>query len=1414
MKNLFKKIGITVCAVLVASSAYAIEGPRPSNNQKNSNGSSTSNSNGVNLAANCTPSKKVIRLDYNNISTNIYSNGLLWLNRANGVSAYEAPKNSGTFALYSGGLWLGGTDVNGQLKAAVSTFGEGNDYWTGPLDTLGTAEISPDVCDRWDKFDTLRRSAVQEFVAYWEAKQSGNPADLEPFRGYEIPKSILNWPGNGDETKGQARKLAPFVDRAGGTPGVYDPENDGDYPFYDLLGNVDCRKQRKNRSESSSRPLFGDYTIWWIFNDKGNIHTQSNAPGIGMEIHAQAFAFATNDEINSMTFYNYELINRSTFTLTNTYFGNWVDPDLGASNNDFVGCDVNRGLGYCYNGTEIDDDFQGQQGYGANPPAIGLDYFEGPYQDADGINNNYGIGPNEALNGLGYFNPADQNPDTIKDNERFGMRRFVYYNIGRTIDNGDPTASAHYYNYLRGIWKNGQRMRHGGNGFNSSAVENVETDFMFPGDSDPLRWGTKGIAVQNTNWTEDNTGVGQPPNQPGDRRFLQSAGPFTLEPGNVNDITFGVVFARAESGGRLASVQKLFEADDKAQVLFDNCFKVLSGPDAPDITIQELDRELILYLSNPITSNNVNKNGEDETYKEKDPNIVTPDALAQQNIFYDDTFRFQGYIIYQLAAEDVSVGDLDDESKARIVAQVDVKDDVTQIVNFDFDEGINAQIPTVKVVGENKGIRHSFRVTTDLFASGDNRLINFKTYYFIAIAYGHNEYIKYAQNVPFDPNNPLAPSNIGQTKPYLGSRQNGLGGSIQSVAGIPHNPFSENGGTVVNSSYGDDLQITRLSGKGNGGQELRLTKETIKKIAKKPIGDVLDTLEYERGNGPAIIKIIDPLNVPEASYILHILGNVGSDSSMSKNSRWELYRDSSGIPVDTIKSEKAISIEYEQILPKLGISVNIKQVNAPGDANTNPDAGNGYLNSNITYDNPSLAWLDGIRDQDGYTFYNWILSGQIRAGDSDGPFLKFFDDKELLNTSSLEFADPDEDFEGILGGIWAPYTLTQWRKGNVTDGFVLNAPAYNQASVKDYNELRFLNSVSIVFTSDKSLWTRCPVVELQEEPSKSVGGVERHELRASPSIDKDGNFADPNAPASQDPNSPSFISSTGMGWFPGYAVNLETGERLNMAYGEDSWYGADNGSDMKWNPTSTVTDIQLPGTSSNLIWGGKHYVYVFRKTLRNEPLAFLYKYPAYDYGEKLYNSFKSSASSIVKNTAWGSCNYVGIPILKDGHKLLETDATVTIQVRRPYGKYTTGLEALVPNSWIRNGGKPVYKFNTNGLGSVTENKTAISNATDKINVVPNPYYANSEYEINQLDNRVKIINLPQVCDIKIYNLSGTLIREYAKNDPNSFLDWDLKNQANISISSGVYIIHVDVPGVGEKVIKWFGVLRPVDLNNF
>ena len=75
-----------------------------------------------------------------------------------------------------------------------------------------------------------------------------------------------------------------------------------------------------------------------------------------------------------MTFYNYKIINRSTLPLSDVYFGQWVDPDLGYYLDDYVGCDVSLGLGICYNGDAEDEE---AQGYGFNPPAIGVDFFQG-----------------------------------------------------------------------------------------------------------------------------------------------------------------------------------------------------------------------------------------------------------------------------------------------------------------------------------------------------------------------------------------------------------------------------------------------------------------------------------------------------------------------------------------------------------------------------------------------------------------------------------------------------------------------------------------------------------------------------------------------------------------------------------------------------------------------------------------------------------------------------------------------------------------------------------------------------------------------------------------------------------------------------------------------------------------------------
>ena len=58
-----------------------------------------------------------------------------------------------------------------------------------------------------------------------------------------------------------------------------------------------------------------------------------------------------------------------------------------------------------------------------------------------------------------------------------------------------------------------------------------------------------------------------------------------------------------------------------------------------------------------------------------------------------------------------------------------------------------------------------------------------------------------------------------------------------------------------------------------------------------------------------------------------------------------------------------------------------------------------------------------------------------------------------------------------------------------------------------------------------------------------------------------------------------------------------------------------------------------------------------------------------------------------------------------------------------------------------------------------------------------------------------------------------LIKLIKKDSPVTYQDWTLTNHANVPVSSGVYLIHVEVPGIGERVLKAFVAMRQVDLQN-
>ena len=1317
--------------LLLASQIFAIAPKNKSNNKQGGNNPQP--------VAGCTPPSALTYLELNNVKCRIETGGLMWQDRPNSIADYQVPKpkNPGDLrytAIYSGSIWMGGIDVNGQLKLAAMMYGQGFDFYTGPLNTT-TAEIDAQTCSEWDKFFHVKKSDVALHRAYFDC-QNTSGCDMTQFAGYTIPQYFFEWPAHGDASKGQAPYLAPFYDYDG--DGYYDPTA-GDYPYYDINGEIDCRQVRDPR-------LFGDETYWWIFNDKGNAHTESQGPSIGMEVHAQAFAFATNDEVNDMTFYNYELINRSSFTLTNTYFGQFVDPDLGNYDDDYIGCDVSRGLGYCYNGDANDQNNGSAIGYGANPPAIGIDFFEGPYMDNDGIDNPLTTDVAVALaqNGIPYEGLGLGYGDGIIDNERYGMRKFMYFSrAGVPNYMQDPQVALDYYRYMTGKWKDGSSLVYGGDG-HVNGGGTIPTDYAFPNSSDPLNWATHGVAAGQP-WSEYSVG-----NLPGDRRLFQSAGPFTLEPGAVNDLTVGVVYARATNGVPFESVKKLLIADDKAQALFDNCFKVLDGPDAPNLTAQELNNEIILYIDNPLSSNNYK-----EQYWEKDPFTGLPDTLDGVPLTKDQkdslsAYQFEGYQIYQLKDATVSVNELYDIDKARLVAQCDLQNGVKRLINYTFDEDLQANVPQEMVDGEDKGIRHSFRVTKDLFATGVDKLVNHKTYYYIAVAYGYNNYKTY---------DPLDPSALdGQKKPYISSRKTATGGGIIPITVIPHNPAPENGGTYQQAEYGDSPEITRLEGIGNMGMELRFTEASEQAILSS---NFKATPTYQKGYGPIDVKVIDPLNVKGGDFTIKLLDTANAGNL--NNAVWELTTPDGKV----INSDKSIALENEQILPEYGISVTIKQSINPFEDENN---GNGAIGASIEFSDSTKQWLTGVADIDGQTDQNWIRSGTFSDPNNS-----------LYNDYN---GDDNEDFEKLLGGTWAPHYLVSYPSSN-SSGSINDAPGAAGTGYRLIADMKkYLHSVDIVITSDKSKWTRCPVLEAQTDNTLSEGNADHLSLRAAPSVDKNGN-----------PDG----TGNGMGWFPGYAIDLETGKRLNMAFAENSWLAGENGRDMKWNPTSTLYDGVF---NSETRWGGEHYIYVFGETQMSGVLTSM---PAYDQGQTLANLIQSGTISDLRS-AWRSCMWVGIPLVEEGEDFMSTDVRIRLRVSRRYESFATGH--------VGNNDNPMYGFDLTDLATLTNDEMAIDSALAMINVVPNPYYSTSEYEVGQLDTRVKITNLPEECTIQIYNINGTLVRSYNKADSKTSLDWDLKNHAGIPIAGGVYLIHVTVPDVGERTLKWFGVMRPTDLNGF
>ena len=639
---------------------------------------------------------------------------------------------------------------------------------------------------------------------------------------------------------------------------------------------------------------------------------------------------------------------------------------------------------------------------------------------------------------------------------------------------------------------------------------------------------------------------------------------------------------------------------------------------------------------------------------------------------------------------------------------------------------------------------------------------------------------------------------------------------------------------MLHSKYGDEPEIVQIEGHGNGGNILELADRTVDNILNASLGQHLDSVVYKEGYGPIQVKVVDPLHLVKDDFILKFdsastnntygvrNGYIANKDNVDKASRWYLERISTG---EKYYADNWISFnQNEYLLPDLGFSVSIQQVEFASDNSYTADDKNGVLESTIEYTDEKKPWLSFVLDNDLDDPANWIRAGKHK--DTKSPC---YNDYKVG-----AWWDPNENYEQILNGAWAPTKLVSadFYHLKVEGSGATQSIKYGLQPVKvvDLNinawkKYNRLPSVDIVITKDKSKWTRCPVVEMCENDTTgsvhagpSYGGVKKFHLRKGASVDKNGKTGTADA---------NLVSSEGMGWFPGYAIDVETGERLNMMFGEDSHFPAENGRDMIWNPTAnTYSDLYWysGGASGDVLWGGKHVIYILGHTYYNpDKSSDKKKYmPAYDQGKTAYERLKEADSDESKlNYVYGDAVWTSIPVLNrqlasisssssDPYAFIQSDVKIRLRVKNPYHVNMFSYAKSSPE----NKNQPMYFFSTKKLAADTGVSETAKDALDLIRVVPNPYYGYSAYETSPVDNKVKITNLPKTCTISIYMINGTLIRRIHKDSELTYQDWDLKNQYGISIASGLYIIHIDAPGIGEKILKWFGAMRPLDLTNF
>lgn len=173
-------------------------------------------------------------------------------------------------------------------------------------------------------------------------------------------------------------------------------------------------------------------------------------------------------------------------------------------------------------------------------------------------------------------------------------------------------------------------------------------------------------------------------------------------------------------------------------------------------------------------------------------------------------------------------------------------------------------------------------------------------------------------------------------------------------------------------------------------------------------------------------------------------------------------------------------------------------------------------------------------------------------------------------------------------------------------------------------------------------------------------------------------------------------------------------------------------------------------------------------------------------------------------TAWDSSDYVMI-LKQDADAYSPNQVLIRFSMNMADNAHPAGpQDTLVIEST-----RPFYAGDAFEIRTANMLAPAASYRLDGIRVVPNPYYLRATWDTNQYNRWVTFQHLPTHCTIRIFTVSGLLVRTlvHATESDDGSQRWDLLTEENMHCTSGLYVFQVEDSATGATAVGKFAIVR-------